>query len=55
MGISAIWVLLSIAAHALSNASNDFAHSFIFGEKQPHGVMRYVDNLLDCRIQFLCF
>lgn len=39
MGISAIWVLLSISAHALSNASNDFAHSFIFGEKQPHDVM----------------
>lgn len=35
MLISAVWVVVSVGAHGLSNAMNDFAHAFIFGEKQP--------------------
>jgi hypothetical protein len=34
MFISCIWVITSVATHALSNAMNDFAHTLIFGEAQ---------------------
>ena len=34
MIIGGVWVIASVATHALSNAMNDFAHTLIFGEKQ---------------------
>jgi hypothetical protein len=38
MLIGCIWVVTSVATHALSNAMNDFAHTLIFGESQYHTV-----------------
>lgn len=34
--IGCIWVLVSVATHALSNAMNDFAHTLIFRDSASH-------------------
>ncbi|CAF3799349.1 unnamed protein product [Rotaria sordida] len=49
--IGCIWVIISVATHALSNAMNDFAHTFIFRETTYHIVketpVRYVLFAID--------
>lgn len=46
MIIGCVWVIASVATHALSNAMNDFAHTLIFGEKQYSFVKEYVIAML---------
>jgi len=36
MFIGCVWVIASVATHALSNAMNDFAHTLIFQDAQYH-------------------
>ncbi|CAF1227909.1 unnamed protein product [Rotaria magnacalcarata] len=49
--IGCIWVIVSVATHALSNAMNDFAHTLIFRETTLHVVtekpMRYALFTID--------
>ncbi|CAF0730819.1 unnamed protein product [Rotaria sp. Silwood1] len=49
--IGCIWVIVSVATHALSNAMNDFAHTLIFRETAYHVVkerpIRYILFTID--------
>jgi hypothetical protein len=38
MLLGCIWVVASVATHALSNAMNDFAHTLFLGDSQYHFV-----------------
>ena len=42
MLISCIWVMVSVATHALSNSMNNFVHTLIFRETGYQVVKEYV-------------
>ncbi|CAF0931945.1 unnamed protein product [Adineta ricciae] len=54
MLIGCVWVLISVATHALSNAMNDFAHTLFFHDSQYHIVKNKPERYILFTIDILC-
>ncbi|UJR25295.1 hypothetical protein I4U23_006647 [Adineta vaga] len=54
MFIGCAWVVVSVATHALSNAMNDFAHTFIFHDAQYQIVQNKPERYILFTIDILC-
>ncbi|CAF0757967.1 unnamed protein product [Adineta steineri] len=54
MLLGSVWVLVSVATHALSNAMNDFAHTLIFHDAQFHVVQNKPERYIFFTIDIIC-